>query len=136
MADRKTSSPKATEEMNGAWRELPWRKLEKHVYRMQKRIYRASQRGNTTTSREAAKVAPEIGSSTAVGSATSDAGQPGKEDGRSRRGQIRPSQRTLSHGQSSFTRNTGNTANIHNLYAGCGYPSQEKPSNGHLEYQP
>jgi RNA-directed DNA polymerase len=32
-------------EMSGAWRELPWRKLEQHVYRMQKRIYRASQRG-------------------------------------------------------------------------------------------
>ena len=32
--------------MSGPWRELPWRKLEKHVYRMQKRIYRASQRGN------------------------------------------------------------------------------------------
>jgi RNA-directed DNA polymerase len=46
MADRKTSSPKETEEKNGTWRELPWRKLEKHVYRMQKRIYRASQRGN------------------------------------------------------------------------------------------
>jgi RNA-directed DNA polymerase len=46
MADRKTSSQTETEEMNGAWRELPWRKLEKYVYRMQKRIYRASQRGN------------------------------------------------------------------------------------------
>ena len=32
--------------MSGAWRELPWRKLERHVYRMQKRIYRANQRGN------------------------------------------------------------------------------------------
>src|SRR5690348_11935144 len=47
MAERKTSSPKKTEETSGAWRELPWRKLEQHVYRMQKRIYRASQRGNT-----------------------------------------------------------------------------------------
>jgi RNA-directed DNA polymerase len=46
MADRKTSSSQATEEENGAWRELPWRKLAKHVYRVQKRIYRASQRGN------------------------------------------------------------------------------------------
>jgi len=46
MANRKTSSPTETEEMSGAWRELPWRKLEKHVYRIQKRIYRASQRGN------------------------------------------------------------------------------------------
>ncbi len=46
MADRKTSSQEETPEMSGAWRELPWRKLEKHVYRIQKRIYRASQRGN------------------------------------------------------------------------------------------
>jgi RNA-directed DNA polymerase len=29
-----------------AWRNLPWRKLEQYVYRIQKRIYRASQRGN------------------------------------------------------------------------------------------
>jgi hypothetical protein len=38
MADRKTSSPMETEEVNGAWRELPWRKLEKYVYRLQKRM--------------------------------------------------------------------------------------------------
>jgi RNA-directed DNA polymerase len=30
-----------------AWNTLPWRTLEQHVYRIQKRIYRASQRGNT-----------------------------------------------------------------------------------------
>src|SRR5690348_854970 len=46
MADRKTPSQEVTPEMSGAWRELPWRKLEKYVYRIQKRIYRASQRGN------------------------------------------------------------------------------------------
>ena len=28
------------------WGMLPWRKLERHVYRLQKRIYRASERGN------------------------------------------------------------------------------------------
>src|SRR5215469_496277 len=28
------------------WNLLPWRKLERHVYRLQKRIYRASSRGN------------------------------------------------------------------------------------------
>jgi RNA-directed DNA polymerase len=28
------------------WACLPWRKLEQHVYRLQKRIYRASCRGN------------------------------------------------------------------------------------------
>jgi len=47
MAERKTSSPESPLEMSGAWRELPWRKLEQHVYRIQKRIYRASQRGNS-----------------------------------------------------------------------------------------
>src|SRR5215469_12524788 len=56
MADRKTSSPQETEEKNGTWRELPWRKLEKHVYRMQKRIYRASQRGNRKTVRKIQKL--------------------------------------------------------------------------------
>jgi len=30
-----------------SWRKLPWRKFEQHVYRIQKRIYRASERGNT-----------------------------------------------------------------------------------------
>src|SRR5947209_20258295 len=30
-----------------AWNKLPWRKLEKHCFHIQKRIYRASQRGNT-----------------------------------------------------------------------------------------
>src|ERR1700731_3294652 len=32
-----------------AWRTLPWRKLEQHVYRIQKRIYRARQHGKTRT---------------------------------------------------------------------------------------
>ena len=31
------------------WNMKPWRKLEQHVYRIQKRIYRASQRGNVRT---------------------------------------------------------------------------------------
>jgi RNA-directed DNA polymerase len=29
-----------------SWRKLPWRKFERHVYRIQKRIFRAEQRGN------------------------------------------------------------------------------------------
>ena len=28
------------------WTQLPWRKLERHVYRLQKRIFRAARRGN------------------------------------------------------------------------------------------
>jgi hypothetical protein len=29
-----------------SWHKLPWRKFEQHVYRIQKRIFRAEQRGN------------------------------------------------------------------------------------------
>jgi len=48
MAERKAPREKVPPDPTSeAWREVPWRKLERHVYRIQKRIYRASQRGNT-----------------------------------------------------------------------------------------
>lgn len=31
------------------WAAIPWRKLEKHQYRLQKRIFKASERGDLTT---------------------------------------------------------------------------------------
>ena len=46
MAERKAQPPQAGSE---AWNKLPWRKLEQHVYRIQKRIYRASQHGKERT---------------------------------------------------------------------------------------
>jgi len=45
MAERK--APRGTNPASEAWRTLPWKKFQQHVYRIQKRIYRASQRGNT-----------------------------------------------------------------------------------------
>jgi RNA-directed DNA polymerase len=48
MAERK--APKIKKKLDPeseAWNRLPWRKFEQHVYRIQKRIYQASQRGNT-----------------------------------------------------------------------------------------
>ncbi len=47
MKDRKTSSTQETDEMSVAWNKLPWRKLEQHCFRIQKRIYQAKQNGNT-----------------------------------------------------------------------------------------
>jgi len=45
MKDRKAPS-----ELKGVtsetWNSVPWKKLEQHCFRIQKRIYRASQRGN------------------------------------------------------------------------------------------
>jgi RNA-directed DNA polymerase len=43
-APRKGETPDPESE---AWKTIPWRKLEQHVFRIQKRIYRASQIGNT-----------------------------------------------------------------------------------------
>ena len=45
MADRKAPLETASE----TWNKKPWRKLAQHVYRIQKRIYRASQRGDVRT---------------------------------------------------------------------------------------
>lgn len=45
--DRNTSPPQEIDEASGTWKNLPWKKLEQHVFRLQKRIYRASQRGET-----------------------------------------------------------------------------------------
>src|SRR5436309_8650293 len=49
MAKRKArqDSQKAVDPTSEAWCKLPWRKFEQHVYRIQKRIYRANQRGNS-----------------------------------------------------------------------------------------
>ena len=47
MQERK--APRETRQLDPAseaWNKLPWRKLEKHCFHIQKRIYRASQRGN------------------------------------------------------------------------------------------
>src|SRR5712692_8994814 len=49
MAKRKArqDNQKSVDPTSEAWRKLHWRKFEQHVYRIQKRIYRANQRGNT-----------------------------------------------------------------------------------------
>ena len=50
MAERKAPKIKPPlDPESETWRKLPWRKLEQHVYRIQTRIYRASQRGKTRT---------------------------------------------------------------------------------------
>src|SRR5258707_15513828 len=38
-----------SDQPNVAWERLPWKKLEMTVYRMQKRIFQASKRGDTKT---------------------------------------------------------------------------------------
>src|SRR5947207_3967340 len=48
MKERKAPRERAIPDPESeAWSKLPWRKFEQHVYRIQKRIYRASQQGKT-----------------------------------------------------------------------------------------
>jgi RNA-directed DNA polymerase len=35
-----------------AWQDLPWKSVQRHVFRLQKRMYRATQRGNVRTVRK------------------------------------------------------------------------------------
>src|SRR6266404_8399416 len=47
MAQTKAPKTKPTlDPESESWNKLPWRKFEQHVYRIQKRIFRAEQRGN------------------------------------------------------------------------------------------
>jgi RNA-directed DNA polymerase len=39
-----------------SWNKLPWRKFEQHVYRIQKRIFQAEQRGNQQAVRKLQKL--------------------------------------------------------------------------------
>jgi RNA-directed DNA polymerase len=39
-----------------AWQDIPWKKVQRHVFRLQKRIYRATQRGAVRTARKLQKL--------------------------------------------------------------------------------
>src|SRR6266705_1804650 len=48
MANRKAPQrEQPADPASETWNHLPWRKLEKHTFRLQKRIFRASQSGKT-----------------------------------------------------------------------------------------
>ena len=42
-------------EPNLEWKEIPWKKLEKRIYKLQKRIYKASSRGDVKAVRRLQK---------------------------------------------------------------------------------
>jgi uncharacterized NAD(P)/FAD-binding protein YdhS len=39
-----------------AWQDIPWTKVHRHVFRLQKRIYRATQQGRVRTARKLQKL--------------------------------------------------------------------------------
>lgn len=63
-----------TDEMSVAWNKLPWRKLEQHCFRIQKRIYQAKQNGNTRKVEKLQKLLMRIRGRATAGSTTGDTG--------------------------------------------------------------
>jgi RNA-directed DNA polymerase len=49
--DRKT--------LMAAWQDIPWKKVQRHVFRLQKRMYRATQRGDVRTVRKLQNLLPK-----------------------------------------------------------------------------
>jgi RNA-directed DNA polymerase len=73
MAKRKAPGEKVTPNPESeAWRTLPWRKFEQHVYRIQKRIYQARKRGNTRTVQKLQKLLMRVRGSQTLSSTTGD----------------------------------------------------------------
>src|SRR5256886_15004343 len=93
-APRVTVPKRTPDPESEAWNRLPWRKFEQHVYRIQKRIYRASQRGNTRAVQKLQKLLTksEAARLLAVRRVTQDnqgkktAGGDGEKSGRPKRG--------------------------------------------------
>src|SRR5207302_9459655 len=104
MEDRAMSHRKETEAMGTEypiedWAQIPWRKLERKVYRLQKRIYQASLRGDDKVVHSLQRLLMRIGGRSYPCGTKSDAGQSWQAYGRNRRSQIGQSSASLDHGQ-------------------------------------
>jgi hypothetical protein len=76
MEDTKAPNASSSEE----WAEIPWRKLEHYLYRLQKRIAESLPTWRSEDSTYAPKTADEIPVCPTLSRPTSDPGQPGQEN--------------------------------------------------------
>jgi hypothetical protein len=75
------------------WAALPWRKLEQHLYHLQKRIFKASERGDLKTVHQLQKLLMRVSVCPTRRRPTSDPGESGQENRRDRWSQIRHARR-------------------------------------------
>lgn len=52
MSPRQRAKTQDRQNLTAAWQAIPWTKVQRHVFRLQKRIYRATQRGEVRTVRK------------------------------------------------------------------------------------
>jgi RNA-directed DNA polymerase len=55
MSQRRRANTQG-QSLMAAWQDIPWKKVHRHVFRLQKRIYRATQRGAVRTARKLQKL--------------------------------------------------------------------------------
>jgi RNA-directed DNA polymerase len=52
VSQRQRAKTQNVEVLMAVWQEIPWQKVQRHVFRLQKRIYQATQRGDVRTVRK------------------------------------------------------------------------------------
>jgi RNA-directed DNA polymerase len=52
VSQRQRAKTQAPKDLMAAWQEIPWTKVQRHVFRLQKRMYQATQRGDVRTVRK------------------------------------------------------------------------------------
>ncbi len=52
MSQRQRANTQDRKTLMAAWQDIPWKKVQRHVFRLQKRMYRATQRGDVRTVRK------------------------------------------------------------------------------------
>lgn len=74
MSHRKETEAMVAQQPIEDWAHIPWRKLERTVYRLQKRIYQASLRGNDKAVHNLQRLLMRIECSPNTGSPQGDTG--------------------------------------------------------------
>ena len=98
MSHRKETEAMGAEHPIEDWAQIPWRKLERKVYRLQKSIYQASLRGNDKAVHTLQRLLMRITSSPNAGSPQGNTGEPGQANRRRRWSQIRQTSTSTSTG--------------------------------------
>ena len=52
MSQRQRAKTQVLKDLMVVWQDIPWKKVHRHVFRLQNRIYQATQRGDVRTARK------------------------------------------------------------------------------------
>ena len=96
-----------------AWQDIPWKKVQRHVFRLQKRIYRATQRGDVRTARKLQKLLMKSWYARLLAVRRISQDNRGKTHRGYRWGEVPHTSWTVAAGQRDASRWQGDTAQTH-----------------------